>query len=165
MEGRVTETEAQIYQSLPEEQQIEVLEMHLFEAMREGEPEVRHDMTHLHAPPIYWREIKMYAGQLFIGRKHTQKHLNVVMTGKAHVWMDGHWELIDATGEPIVFVSEAGVRKVLRIVEDMRWATIHYNPDDLRGEELKDFISVKSIVEWDHENKMRELQEAEPCQS
>lgn len=162
------ETEAQIYDSLDEKQKLELFELALLEGIQNGEKDAPHETTHLFAPSVYWREIQMYAGTILIGREHTQTHFNVVLTGKCSVMIDGKDHIIDATKEPVVFISEAGVRKVLEIHEDMRWATVHSNPDELRGEELEEFISVKSIVEWDHDNKMKELKEKQEeslCQS
>jgi len=85
-------------------------------------PQVEMPLTHLFAPGVYFREIFMPAGTFIIGHEHKTEHFNVVLAGKAKVSIDGKAQIITA---PCVFVSKPGVRKVLEILEDMRWATIH----------------------------------------
>ena len=61
-------------------------------------------------------------GVFVVGAEHLTEHFNVVLTGHAKVLMDGVVHDIKA---PCSFVSKAGVRKVLWVLEDMVWATIH----------------------------------------
>ena len=79
-------------------------------------------LVHRFAPSVYMREVTMPAGSFIIGHEHKTEHFNVVLTGKARVMMDGVIEDIIA---PCVFVSKPAVRKVLYIVEEMKWATVH----------------------------------------
>lgn len=92
-------------------------------------PQIAMPLTHHFAPGIYTREIFMPAGTFVIGHEHRTTHFNIVLTGRARVMMEA-----DAPAEeivaPCIFVSGAGVQKVLLIEEDMRWLTIHTNPDD-----------------------------------
>jgi len=54
----------------------------------------------------YVRAVLMKAEKpLIIGHRHNTRHLNVVMTGKALVSIDGEVRLVEA---PSVFESEAG---------------------------------------------------------
>lgn len=85
-------------------------------------------VVHRFSPGIYAREIFMQAGTVVVGHIHKTKHLNIVLSGEATVMIDGQIVSISA---PCVFESEAGVRKVLLIEEDMRWMTIHANPSGL----------------------------------
>ena len=74
---------------------------------------------------IYVRAVSMKAATpLHIGHKHKTRHLNVIMTGKALVSINGEVQLMEA---PDVFESQIGVRKSLYILEDMIWLTVHYN--------------------------------------
>lgn len=80
-------------------------------------------VTHRFAPGVYLREISMQADSIVIGRVHKTRHFNVLLSGAcliAHA--DGSVQELRA---PMTFVSEAGVQKVLYILEDMQWQTIH----------------------------------------
>jgi hypothetical protein len=114
-------------------------------------------LVHHFAPGIYTREILMPRGTFVIGHKHKTKHFNVVLTGRAIVMMDGVSHHIAA---PCIFVSEPGVRKVLYIVESMRWATIHTNPDDETCVEvLEDRLIEQSATYKAHMEDMKQLKE------
>ena len=87
-------------------------------------------LTHHFSPGIYMREIFMPKGAFVIGHKHKTQHLNVVLSGSARVMVDGQIYDIQA---PYIMESGPGVRKVLFIEEDMRWATVHVNSDEERN--------------------------------
>lgn len=89
-------------------------------------------VTHRFSPGIYCREIFMPAlpggGTLVVGHVHKTRHQNIVLTGKAIVTIgDERMEIV----APFVFESEAGAQKLLHIIEDMRWLTVHANPDNI----------------------------------
>jgi hypothetical protein len=90
-------------------------------------PQAPHEMKHSFAPGIYLREIKMFKGTVLIGYQHKTEHFNVVLSGRASVYMDGKVHQIVA---PCYFKSDCGVQKVLHIHEDMIWFTIHANPSN-----------------------------------
>lgn len=79
-------------------------------------------LTHTFSDNVYAREIFMPAGMIVVGHVHNTTHLNMVSSGEAMVWMNGELSHIVA---PFTFESKAGVRKVLYIMEDMLWSTIH----------------------------------------
>lgn len=85
-------------------------------------PQVECPVTHHFAPGVYTREIFMPAGSFIIGHKHKTEHLNCILQGRARVMMNG---VIHDYVAPCIFKSGAGVRKVLYIQEDCRWATVH----------------------------------------
>jgi quercetin dioxygenase-like cupin family protein len=87
-----------------------------------GLPQVECPLKEIFAPGVYYREIVMPADSVIVGHEHKTRHLNIVLSGKAEVVMDGSRILVQA-GD--VFVSEIGVRKALHILEETRWATIH----------------------------------------
>lgn len=112
-------------------------------------PQVECPVTNHFAPHVYLREIFMPAGAIIIGHKHRTRHFNVVLSGRATVMMDG---VIHDIVAPCIFVSEPGVRKVLHIVEDMRWATVHPSEEtDLTRLEAQ--LIVKSNAWLDHQNQ------------
>lgn len=80
-------------------------------------------VTHRFAPGVYLREIFMSADSVVIGREHKTRHFNVLLSGACLiVHADGQREELRA---PMTFVSEAGVQKVLYVLEDTIWQTIH----------------------------------------
>lgn len=81
---------------------------------------------HFFAPNVYAREIFMPSGMLVIGHQHRTEHLNIVLTGSARVLMNG---VVHEISAPFTFRSGEGVRKVLYILEDCRWMTIHATQD------------------------------------
>lgn len=79
---------------------------------------------------VYLRTIFMPKGSIVVGKQHKTKHFNIVLSGKADVWINGEYKLIEA---PSIFESLEDVRKILYILEDMYWTTIH--PTNLTTEE------------------------------
>jgi len=96
---------------------IERLESELLHLPQESVP-----VTNKFAPGVYYREVFMKAGLFIIGKEHLTTHFNVVLSGRARVMMNG---MVHDIRAPSTFISEPGVRKILYILEDMRWATIH----------------------------------------
>lgn len=91
-------------------------------------PQLEIPVTHYFLPGIYVREITMPAGMTGVGHIHKQRHLNVVLTGRAIVTWDGHTEEIVA---PCVFESQPGAQKAFQVFEDFRLMTIHTNTKNL----------------------------------
>ena len=113
-------------------------------------------MIHLFSPGIYIRGILMRAGRYIIGHEHKTEHFNFVLNGKALVDIDGVQHLIEA---PSIFKSEPGVRKVLIILEDMRWVTVHPNPTDERDlKKLDEMFVAKSATWLEHHERLAEQQ-------
>lgn len=86
-------------------------------------PQTECPLTHRFAPGVYLREIFMPAGTVVIGKIHRTEHFNVLIRGACLiVHDDGAREELRA---PLTFVSKAGVQKVLYILEDTIWQTVH----------------------------------------
>lgn len=96
---------------------IEYLEGKLLEL-----PQVDCQLVHRFSAGCYLREVTMPADTFVIGHCHRTRHFNIVLTGRAIVMIDGKIEHIEA---PLIFESQPRVRKVLRILEEMKWATVH----------------------------------------
>lgn len=121
-------------------------------------PQVDCPATHHFGPGTYLREVFMPAGCLVIGHKHREDCVNVLMSGKIRVAIDG---VIRDLCAPAVMPSRAGSRKVAYIVEDVRWLTVHSNPTDERDiEVIEARLAEKSGAFLEHEQQMiRALQE------
>ncbi len=114
-------------------------------------PQVDVPLTHRFAPGVYMREVVMPAGSFVI----RTKHFNVVTKGRALVRMDDKVEEIIA---PCVFVSEAGVRKILLIVEEMTWATVHPTTETDQAK-LDELLIEKSETFLDHEAALAAIEQ------
>ena len=116
-------------------------------------PQTDAPVTHRFAPGVYLREIFMPADSIVIGRVHKTRHFNVLLTGACLiVHADGSREELRA---PMTFVSEAGVQKVLYILEDMQWQTIH--PSDETDLEKLDEMLVEPVPTNILEQRQRAL--------
>lgn len=86
-------------------------------------PQTPAPLVHRFAPGVYLREIFMPADTVVIGRIHKTEHFNILVSGSCLIIHDdGSREELRA---PMTFVSQAGVQKVLYIIEDMVWQTVH----------------------------------------
>lgn len=129
--------------------------------------QAEYELKHSFAPGVYLREIFMpapkieveegqIAGTLLIGHEHTGEHFNMVLSGRALVLMDGKVEEIVG---PCYFRSMPGVRKVLYVVEDMRWVTIHPNEDNERDIAKLEARYVKTSAVFDKFQQLIALEE------
>lgn len=117
------------------------------------DPQVDCPLRHTFAPGVYLREITMPAGTFIIGHEHKTQHANVVLAGHARVLMDG---IVHDIVAPCTFISHPGVRKVLYILEECRWMTVHpTHTTDL--EELEAELIVKSESFMLHESEKQKL--------
>lgn len=79
-------------------------------------------LKHYFAPGVYVREIFMPAGTIVVGKIHKTEHFNIIQKGRVRVFQEGgDFEIAG----PLTFVSGAGVQKVLYIMEDTIWSTVH----------------------------------------
>lgn len=91
-------------------------------------PQLEIPVTHTFIPEKaeYWREITMPAGTTGVGHIHRHRHLNIALTGHALVTYDGKTVEVIA---PAIFYSEPGAQKAFQVLKDLRWVTIHENPN------------------------------------
>lgn len=108
------------------------------------EEQVECPVTHNFAPDIYVREIFMPAGTVVIGHKHLTEHFNVILKGKCRVIIG---DAIEELTAPFTFVSAAGAQKIVNVLEDCIWQTIHSNTDNERDiDTLEDKYVDKSCA-------------------
>jgi hypothetical protein len=80
-------------------------------------------LIHRFVPGMYCREIFMNAGAVLTTMIHKYEHFAFILSGKARVVSEDRGdEIIEA---PAVIVTKPGTKRVLHILEDMRWATVH----------------------------------------
>ena len=106
-------------------------------------------VVHNFSKGVYTRTVFMPAGSIIVGKLHKTRHLNIILSGKARVWMDN--KMLDI-GAPDILESKEGCRKILYIVEDMYWTTIHQTDEtdlDKLEEELIEetpMIGIDKII-------------------
>jgi hypothetical protein len=117
-------------------------------------PQLDCPINHHFAPGIYCREAVMQPG-FYIGHKHRAACLNIVLSGRASVYVDGKVIEIKA---PMIFTSPAGARKVALVHEEMRFANIHPT-DETDLEKLEEICIEKSAAWIEHQEEIKALQE------
>lgn len=90
----------------------------------------------------------MPAGSKVTSKIHKYRHPFFILFGKVKVWQDDGrgWQIIEA---PFDGMTEPGTRRILDVLEDTVWITVHYNPTNTQDlDELEDWV-----IET-HENKL-----------
>ena len=80
-------------------------------------------VQHHFAPGAYGREMTIPAGLVVVGKIHKHAHINVISTGRVQVFteQDGVLEL----AAPCTFVSSPGTKRVVHVLEETVWTTVH----------------------------------------
>lgn len=84
-------------------------------------------VRHFFAPGTYCREITMAEGSFIIGQLHRHAHTNILSRGRCLVLTEFGAEELSA---PCAFNSEPGTKRVVLVLDDTVWTTIHANPDN-----------------------------------
>jgi hypothetical protein len=84
-------------------------------------------VQHIFAPGTYCREITMAEGQVIVGRIHRHAHSNIISKGRCLVLTEWGFQELSA---PCIFNSEVGTKRVVLVLEDTVWTTVHANPDN-----------------------------------
>jgi hypothetical protein len=112
----------------------------------EKEEQVEMPLQHDFAPGVYIRSIFMPKHTFVMGKTHLTEHFNVVRTGKANVMIEGVFNTFQTSD---MFKSDGGAKKLLWIIEDMIWSTIHpTNETDL------DKLEQMLIMPGDEEKRL-----------
>jgi len=107
-------------------------------------PQVECPVTHNFAPDIYIREIFMPADTVVIGHKHLTEHFNVILKGKCRVMIG---DVVEELTAPCTFISGAGSQKIVNVLEDCIWQTVHSNPDNAKDiETLESRYVIKGVA-------------------
>lgn len=103
-------------------------------------------VKHHFAPGSYGREMTLPAGLVVVGKIHKHAHINVISKGRVQVFteQDGVLEL----AAPCTFVSSPGTKRVVHVLEETVWTTVHVtDKTDLAEIEREviatDFIGVE----------------------
>lgn len=106
---------------------------------------LRHHFASMDVPGrgIYLREGILLKDVMYIGQEHKHEHFNIFFSGKALLCSDGEISLIDCKDGPVIVKSGAGVRKVLKIIENLHGLVVHAT-NETNLDKLWDELVVKS---------------------
>lgn len=99
-------------------------------------PQVSLPTTHYFANGMFARECFIPAGTLWVGKKHKQEHLFMMLKGKAHITTDNGVILMQA---PWVMVSQPGTKRAGYCHEDTIFLAVHRT-------DLKDIEAIREEV-------------------
>lgn len=107
---------------------IMTIQQRIFELPKEGVGPVQvttdyFPLVHHFAPHSYGREIFLPADSVIVGKIHKHAHLNVLSQGRVRVFTEGQGEL--ELIAPYTFVSTPGTKRVVHVLEDAVWTTMH----------------------------------------
>ena len=80
-------------------------------------------VKHHFAPGSYGREMTLPAGMVVVGKIHKHAHINVISKGRAQVFTEQEGVLELAA--PCTFVSSPGTKRVVHVLEETVWTTVH----------------------------------------
>ena len=80
-------------------------------------------VKHHFAPGSYGREMTLPAGLVVVGKIHKHAHINVISKGRVQVFTEQEGVLELAA--PCTFVSSPGTQRVVHVLEETVWTTVH----------------------------------------
>ena len=80
-------------------------------------------VQHHFAPGAYGREMTIPAGLVVVGKIHKHAHINVISKGRVQVFTEQDGVLERAA--PCTFVSSPGTKRVVHVLEETVWTTVH----------------------------------------
>jgi len=106
-------------------------------------------LVHKFCDGMYVREIFIPSGMLLTGKIHKHEHPNFLLQGTVTmITEDGGTKQLSA---PQSLVSPAGCKRAIYTHTDVRWATVHLNPNNYREKckELEEEIVTTSYADFD----------------
>lgn len=80
-------------------------------------------VKHHFATGSYGREMTLPAGLVVVGKIHKHAHINVISKGRVQVFTEQEGVLELAA--PCTFVSSPGTKRVVYVLEETVWTTVH----------------------------------------
>lgn len=110
---------------------------------------------------IYCRELHIPSGTYIVGKKHSTRHLNIILKGECYLWT--MQERIHGK-QGMIWESLPGIQKVCYAITDVSYLTIHYNPENdtseevlegkyIRTERQLDMFPELNLLPWKEEMK------------
>lgn len=111
---------------------------------------------HVFAPGVYLRTVYMLKGEVWIGKIHKHAHGNIISQGKVSLITEFGPEEREAHDQ---FVSPAGTKRAIVVLEDTIWTCVHANPDNVQDlDKLEEMFIVKSHAELGWEDPVPALE-------
>ena len=114
------------------------------------------EMEHHFVNGLYIRMAKAPAGMLFTTQIHKVRHPFFILSGAARILTE---EGIVTLGAPYQGFTEAGTKRLMYILEDITWYTVHAT-DKTTVEEVEEEVLAKDFGELEfNEQQILEIQE------
>lgn len=108
-------------------------------------PQCEQELEHLYADGIYGRKWSCAKGNIIVTEIHTVQHISSLIKGKMVVASPDGMKILEA---PQFFVTEPGTQRVLLVIEDAVFTTVHANPTGERDpDKLKKMFTVRTFAE------------------
>jgi hypothetical protein len=98
-------------------------------AMHGLDPDFQEGLAHYFGYNTYAREMTLEAGNLVVGKIHRFPCINILSKGRVRV--EGEFESTEYTA-PHTWVSCAGTKRAIYVLEDCIWTTVHGNPSNTK---------------------------------
>jgi len=106
-------------------------------------PQLEAPVVHHFSEGVYVREIHMCKDMVIVGKIHKTRHLNIISKGKCVVVTPTRKFEVQA---PCTFESYPGEQKVVYMLEDVVWSTVHVT-DSTDLEEIEEHCIAKEYDE------------------
>lgn len=94
-----------------------------FESAIKDFPQVDCPVDHAFADGLYRRTVTMPAGLVVTSKYHKTNHFAFIMRGVVDVWEPNGPKIRHVA--PCMFITPAGTKRVLHVIEETEWATVH----------------------------------------
>lgn len=140
LEIEASSTEDMIRRATDKEEEIQ----NLIGILRKDFPEVEMPLNHYFVGDLYAREIFMPAGSLVVGQIHLHDTISIISQGEALIFSSATG--VKRVKAPMTFLSGAGTRRVLLILSDMVFSTVHITKER-DPHKLREELAVGSVNE------------------
>lgn len=103
-------------------------------------------VKHHFAPGSYGREMTLPAGLVVVGKIHKHAHINVISKGRVQVFTEQEGVLELAA--PCTFVSSPGTKRVVHVLEETVWTTVHVTDKTDLAEIEREVIATDFMEVW-----------------
>jgi hypothetical protein len=103
-------------------------------------------LVHRFTKGLYIRELFMPSGLIATTKIHKTQHPFIISKGKVNVMIGDRIETLEA---PYCGITEPGTRRILFVIEDCTWTTIHRNDDD-----SEDLLEIENRLIEAHDNPL-----------
>lgn len=113
------------------------------EAEMQKQEQIEIEVEHTFAPGVYIRTVFMPKGSLVAGKIHKTEHVNIISQGKVKVVTEEGAQEYEGY---VSFVSSAGIKKLVYMLEDTIWTTVHVT-EETNLEKLEEELIASSYEE------------------